>query len=141
MSVSLTGAASYGQVDGLLTVANYIWDTSTLAWIKATGGTSGASTVSVDNFPASQAVTGPLTNAELLAATVNTQSKAYAKRLDEVSSNLTYIGTAAVGVIDSSSSWQVQRMILSSTLTIIEWADGNANFDNAWSARGSSSYS
>ena len=44
---------------GLSGVANYIWDTDSLAWVKSTGSTTGEAEVAVTNFPASQAVTGP----------------------------------------------------------------------------------
>ena len=139
--VSLSGAAGIRQEDGHTTVANYLWDINTFTWVKATGGTAGGTTVSVDNFPASFAVTGPLTDAELRAAALNTQSQPYSKRIDEVSPNLAYFGFAAVGSAEGSSFWQIQRMTLSSTITSFMWADGNASFDNSWTARGSSSYS
>lgn len=60
---------------GLVKVAQYVWDTGTLAWIKQTGTGGGpASDVNVLNFPAVQPVSdgggsltvdGPLTNLEL----------------------------------------------------------------------------
>lgn len=48
---------------------NLVWDVETLAWVKssASGGSTPSSSVEVTNFPASQAVTGPLTNTQLRA--------------------------------------------------------------------------
>lgn len=37
-------------------IANHIWNTSTLAWEKATGSLAGGNTVTVNNFPATQAI-------------------------------------------------------------------------------------
>ena len=42
--------------DGAGLVRNLIWNSSTLAWEKATGSLAGGSTVTVNNFPATQPV-------------------------------------------------------------------------------------
>lgn len=44
---------------------NYIWDLDLLDWVKSAASGVPASSVTVTNFPASQAVTGPLTDAQL----------------------------------------------------------------------------
>lgn len=75
MSVSLFGKdAITGSNDPVsisnnnLHVAQYIWDTNTLAWIKQTGS-SGAvgSDVTVTNFPATQPVSGSVSVSNLPA--------------------------------------------------------------------------
>lgn len=70
MAVEITRTSSPHAVDGLQGVANYVWDTNSLSWIKSTGGTGSGTEVEVTNFPATQAVTGPLTDAELRASPV-----------------------------------------------------------------------
>jgi len=57
---------SYDEAEEILRVGNFIWDTGTLAWVKATGSAVGTN-VNVTNFPAVQAVSGPLTALELIA--------------------------------------------------------------------------
>ena len=70
-------------------------------------------------------------------------SEAYdqAKMIDEASSSVTYFGFAAIGAGESSSVWKIKRMTLSGTITKVEYADGNNNYDNNWSNRTSLSYS
>lgn len=63
-------------------------------------------------------------------------NKPRAQRVDEVSSSLMYVGIAEVGSLTSASSWRIYRV--SSTAgssPIIEWADGNSNYDNIWDNR------
>lgn len=141
MPVSVSAAAGLSSDNGLLQVANYVWDTGTLDWIKSTGASSGGATVTVDNFPATQPVSGPLTDAQLRATAVDTQSKPYAQKIDEASATVTYVGVAAIGALGSAASWQIKRMTVSGSVTTIEWADGNSSFDNIWDDRVSLSYS
>lgn len=141
MAVSLTGVTGLASQDGLTLIANYVWDTSTLAWIKSTGGSAGGATVTVDNFPATYAVTGPLTDAQLRATAVDTQSKPYAQRIDEASATVTYVAVAAIGTVDAGATWQIKRLTTSGNVVTIEWADGNSNFDNVWNDRASLAYS
>lgn len=74
----------------------------------------------------------------LVSATV---SAAYATRVDEVSSSLTYVGKAVIGTAVATAGWQISRIVISGTETIITYADGNASFDNIWNDRASLSYS
>ena len=48
-----------------------VWDPNTLSYVIATGGSTPGQNVAVTNFPTSQAVTGPLTDAQLRAQNVN----------------------------------------------------------------------
>lgn len=68
-----------------------------------------------------------------------------ARRVDEVSSTVTYIGDAAPGSIESASVWRIQKITFGSGATegdiTIEWADGDLLFDNDWSQRLTLSYS
>jgi hypothetical protein len=62
-------------------------------------------------------------------------------RIDEVSASLIYIGEATTGASDSSPLWRIRRLQLSGTVTSIQYADGDTQFDNVWSNRASLSYS
>lgn len=61
--------------------------------------------------------------------------------IDTVSDSLTYIGKAAVGIIESEPFWSVRRLSTTGGVLKIDWADGNEEFDNVWTNRGSLSYS
>jgi hypothetical protein len=65
----------------------------------------------------------------------------YETRVDEPSSTTTYVGQASVGSDISDSVWRIKRILVSGTETIIEWADGDSNFDNVWNNRASLTYS
>lgn len=54
-----------------------------------------------------------------------------------------YLGRAAVGSGTGSAVWQLQRMTYSATTddVIVEWADGNSDFDNIFDNREALSYS
>lgn len=126
--------------DGLISTANYIWNTNTLAW-EAASGVAGAGSVTVTNFPATQAVSGPLTDAQLRADPIETLGALYATRIDEASASVTYVGKAEVGGSPASLVWQIQRITISGDLTTIEWADGDSLFNNRWNDRASLTYS
>ena len=114
-----------------LHIAQYIWDTNTLAWIKQTGTSGGAGTdVSVTNFPSTQEVYGDIGFAAL------------SKRYDQVSSVLAYLGDAVTGSSEGSSVWRVQQLEFTAGGSVtIKFADGDSNFDNSWTNRASLSYS
>lgn len=64
------------------------------------------------------------------------------KKLIEVASpGVTYIGYANPGTTTASGTWQIKRIVETGSVTSIEFADGNLNFDNVWNNRGSLSYS
>ena len=47
------------------------------------------------------------------------------------SGTTTYIASAAPGTAQATAKWQVKRISVSGADTLIEWADGNTNFDNS----------
>jgi len=59
---------------------------------------------------------------------------------DTTTANVTYVGKAVIGSATSTASWQIQKLDETSGL-VINWADGDANFDNVWDNRASLSYS
>lgn len=118
-----------------LTVANYIWDTNTLSWVRESQGAGGGPTSNV-------AVTSTvgLTNTELRASPIETTGSNYSKRVDDLTSTM-YIGLAAIGSGEGASVWQIKRVTFSGSLILEQWADGDSNFNNVWTNRASLTYS
>lgn len=115
-----------------LHVNSYVWDVDSLSWVRDTGGGGGGgggSTVEVTNFPAVQTIIGTI------ATTV------YAKRYEQASDTIAYLGEAAEGTLNSSGNWRIQRLTLTPAGDVtIEWAGGNSAFSNVWNNRASLSY-
>ena len=72
---------------------------------------------------------------------VTSQSFEEKKLIDEVSESLTYIGSAAPGTSTSLSAWKISRLQITGSITALEFADGNKQYDNVWDNRASLSYS
>lgn len=132
-----TPEAIYSDV-GKLHVLPYLWNPNSLAFEVSTGGSTPGANVTVTNFPATQPVSGPLTDAQLRASAVPTTKVYRTTRFDDTGT-YTYLGSALPGSAEGSSVWQIRRMT-NATLTIV-YADGDANFDNNWTNRASLSYS
>jgi hypothetical protein len=77
---------------------------------------------------------------ERIVGEVTTRNKPHAVRIAE-SGSYTYVGCATVGSSESAEVWQIKRINDTGSGFTIEWADGDTNFDNNWSQRGSLSYS
>lgn len=65
----------------------------------------------------------------------------YAVRIDQVDASTIYRGEAAPGSAEGSSSWRLQKVVISGEDITITWAGGNANFNKIWTDRLSYSYS
>lgn len=63
----------------------------------------------------------------------------YATRI-AVDGLITYIGRAALGSSPAAKVWQIQRIDETSG-TVITWAGGNDNFNEAWDNRATITYS
>lgn len=109
------------------------WNPASGKWFVWDGEITGTVAIS-----GTVAVSGPLTDAELRASTVYVASPPLAIRLDDGATYL-YVGKAAVGTLNGDSVWQIQRITQADTT--VEWADGDADFDNVWDNRASLSYS
>jgi hypothetical protein len=65
-----------------------------------------------------------------------------AVRFDESTASLWYLGLSYPGASTSTPTWQIRRIILGpGGDLIVEWADGDVEFDNVWDNRGSLVYS
>ena len=59
--------------------------------------------------------------------------------IEDAGGGVTYIGEASPGATTSSTNWRIQRITVSGSTTIIEWA--SSKFDQIWDNRASLSYS
>jgi len=64
-----------------------------------------------------------------------------AVELDDAGGGVTYVGKADPGTATSASGWQIQRITETGADISIEWADGDALYNNVWDDRLSLSYS
>lgn len=51
--------------------------------------------------------------------------------------NITHIGFAALGSLDTDPVWQIQKLTYAGGVRRILWADGDDNFDNRWDTHAS----
>lgn len=72
---------------------------------------------------------------------VNSFDTNFSVKLDTVSSNLLYVGEAALNSSASAAVWRIRKIETSGTVLSVLWADGNQAFDNVWDNRASLSYS
>lgn len=133
MSVGIRGTDEFtGSHDNVnisqnkLHIAQYVWDTSTLSWVRQVGTSGGPSSdVVVTNLP----------------SIYRTTAYPYTIRFDEYNSEITYYGEAPAGSFENSAVWLIKRMtIVGSNVISIKYADGNSNFDNIWANRYSLTY-
>lgn len=64
-----------------------------------------------------------------------------AVRVDIVSDQLLYFGSAAPGSDPGDAVWKVQKITITSTAIEVLWAGGAPNFSNVWNDRAALSYS
>lgn len=65
----------------------------------------------------------------------------YITLLDEVSDTLSYVGKANPNSGTNSAVWQIKRIQTTGQVLAVEFADGDAKFDNIWDNRASLTYS
>jgi hypothetical protein len=125
--------SAYDPNESVHKIANLVWDTGTLSWVKSTTSGGGVSTdVNVTN--------DFLTDAQLRASPVEITQPTYVTRTDSASSTVLYVGYANPGSSPGSAVWQIIRYTTSGNEFYGEYADSNDNFDNVWNNRASLSY-
>jgi hypothetical protein len=62
-------------------------------------------------------------------------------RIDESTTGTTYVGKAPLASSEATAIWQIMKIVESSGITTITWADGDSSFNNIWSNRASLTYS
>lgn len=66
----------------------------------------------------------------------------YTAAYDYSGESLIYSGRAPMGSAKSAAVWQIKKYVYSSgQLVDVQWADGNADYDNVWNDRVSLTYS
>jgi hypothetical protein len=60
-------------------------------------------------------------------------------RLDDTG-DITYIGEADAGALTDAGVWRIKRVTESGEDLILDWADGDEEFDNIWDNRLSLTY-
>lgn len=63
------------------------------------------------------------------------------KKFDEASSTVTYIGEAESGSSSSDAVWRIKKFTFSGSITSLQWASGNTDYDKVWDNRTSYTYS
>ncbi len=63
------------------------------------------------------------------------------KLIDQPNATTTYIGIATPGTATSAALWQIKRILVTGTLTAIEFSGGTLGFDKVWDNRASLTYS
>lgn len=112
------------QTENVNQVANLVWDSVGLAWVKETQGGGGGGGGSVTQ------------------GTVPWISDEYqlSLRFDAAASPILYLGQAAPGASESSAVWRIQQIDVTSGVSM-KWASGASTFTQQWSNRASLSYS
>ena len=104
--------------------------------IRRTGEVSGA---------AHSHVTGGTVNVDLVVGDlVNTQDQPYAVQVDDSGAGTTIVGESDIPGTTGAATWRIKKVIDTAgagTETTITWADGDSNFDNIWTARGTMVFS
>jgi len=61
------------------------------------------------------------------------------RHVEEVSAEITYIGFAPVGTLDSENAWLISKITASGVLSTVDYA--SITFDNIWDDRAGLSFS
>jgi hypothetical protein len=73
---------------------------------------------------------------------IESQEQQFALRIDDQSvAGVAFIGKAPLGSLPSAAVWQIKKIDETGSVLIINWADGDSNFDNIWNDRVSLTYS
>lgn len=121
--------------DGNLRIANFIWDTDTLSWVKQSQGSAGGPSSDVSVIS-----TVGITNSQLRAAPIETTNPSKASRVDD-QGTIIYIGYALPGVVDGGSTWAIKRVQTVGEELRTEWANGVSTYTHSWSLRTGYTYS
>ncbi len=127
---------------GNLKTRNLIWNPLSLAWEAATGSLAGGSNVTVNNFPSDQLVHDDIVHDDLLdliGVTANGPDDTL--RVDDVSTDVSYVGKADPGSLEANPVWKIKKMVSSGSIFKVLFADGNKDFDNVWANRTNLYYS
>lgn len=132
----LTQRTSHVEIsDNKLKIANYVWDSDTLSWVRQSQGAGGGPSSDVNVIG-----TVGLTNSQLRASPLEVVSSTKASRMDDLGSVL-YVGYAAPGTLDGGSTWAIKRVQTVGAELRTEWANGVSTYTHSWSLRTGYTYS
>jgi hypothetical protein len=127
--------SSISSEEKRLAIANFVWDTDSLTWVRAIQGTSGGTSSNVNVLS-----TVGLTDTQLRASPVTTTADTKAQRVDDLGTTL-YVGKAALGASAGGAVWQIKKITEVGTELATQWANGNSLYNNVWDDRTSLTYS
>ena len=78
---------------------------------------------------AAQSVPVVIATDQVGTLSVVTNEEPYAQKVT-VAGAVTYVAIAPVGSLQAAAVWQAKRITVAAGTTVIEWANGDANFDN-----------
>lgn len=110
----------------------YQWDPDSMTWVRFEGISLNAENINID-------LTSTNALLEDLIEAVQAGTTPPAKRLDDSADPVLYLGEAAPGTAENASAWRIQKIDMTSGLTIT-WAGGSAAYVNRWDQRLSLSY-
>jgi len=61
--------------------------------------------------------------------------------VDTADADTTYFGKAQIGTATSEAEWQIKKITVSGTVTLIQWANGTDAFTAEWDERAGYSFS
>ena len=110
---------------------------------SGTAGTAETVRITSTNGALDANITGGTVNVDVVVGDlVNTQDQPYALQVDDENSGTTIVGEAAVASNTGSAVWRMKRIVdTGGTEVVITWADGDSDFDNIWTARGTMNFS
>jgi len=85
---------------------------------------------------------GSILAGPLMLQSASTESTMYTTRIDFISDNELYKGEAVPGTAEAATAWRISKTLIAGDGDVTTtWASGTAEFNKAWSARVSYSYS
>ena len=121
---------------GAIQSRSYIWNTGTLAWEAATGSLTGGGTVTVNNFPATQAISAaslPLPSGAALDASILAELASYKITDDDSIPNPSYFGYT-----NSAGNWYIMK--IDTVASSYRYVKGDSAYTTNWTNRAALGY-
>lgn len=81
-----------------------------------------------------------ITDLVLNTQTVTAEEELYDVEIDVSVANTTYVGQALPGTATSASEWRIKKITETVGGSSVDWANGSAGFEHAWTNRLSYTY-
>lgn len=83
----------------------------------------------------------PVLNKDPMGTPIQGMNDEVAVRVDDAGGGVSYVGKAKAGTATSLPRWQIKRVTIVVTDSVVEWADGDNQYDNIWDNRAALVYS